>query len=61
MPAAIDAVVEFAKKAVDRVGTGKVACATSGLRVNVEEHLNHHGLRQLFSHVVCAEDLEPGR
>ena len=60
-PAPIDCVVRLMK---DFIARGvPVACATSGLRDHVDEHMRHAGLLELCPHerIVVAADLPPGR
>ena len=38
-----------------------IACATSGIREIVDQHMGSLGLDQLFEHVVCVGELPPGR
>ena len=60
-PAPIDCVVSLMKGFIAR-GV-PVACATSGLRDHVDEHMRHAGLLELCPHerIVVAADLPPGR
>jgi hypothetical protein len=61
-PAPIDSVVDLLKGFIAR-GV-PVACATSGLRNHVDEHMGHAGLLELVGGhdmIVVAADLPPGR
>ena len=58
-PKAIECVVEVARNAKAR---GKrVAVASSGVKTTVLEHLEHHGLLDLFEVVVTCEDVTRGK
>ncbi len=55
LPGAVDLIL-----AGKRLGLG-LAIASSSPHEWVEPHLNRLGLKQWFDHIVCADDLPPGR